>query len=839
MLFDDEEQVEVRHVISLAHHDIGVYSGGDLTPEGELFIKRNALCLSRKQDSPELGPDSQLSKPFYLFSENCSAKEDFYFALLRNQQQTFGLEDKPPNATQFEVKNILSLVQKLHSSEDNIHSRWLNAMIGRIFLGIHRTQDLENYICEKITKKISRVKRPSFLTNIAIRRIDTGEAAPYFTNMKLKDLTVEGECVVEADVRYTGNFRLEVSATAKIDLGPRFKAREVNLVLAVVLKRIEGHVLFKIKPPPSNRVWFSFQTMPKMEMNIEPIVSTRQITYTVILRQIENRIKEVLAETLVQPFWDDVPFFRTEHKKWRGGIFETDNAAPESEDLRQTLSQAGNVDTIEQMEENPDVLSVTRPMEKSQSMPIVENQPVATGLFGRKLRRPGTNSSASASSTSVDASSASPSVARSPNFHATTPEPVIGTDTAHAELFKPSSSPPDHASNYMAALQSRSDDASPAMTPSGSPPKPSSLLHTVSSSSSLKEDKIAATDEVENFAPERPERHKTASSAESGEPEPGVRLQFPPTLRANSIKSQPGSLGRSFLARRENLSSTSIPRSMNGDGDAKRNTLSAVTNAAVQARQWGWNAIQKQREARKNGGDNTSQLDLSQPMGRGQPLPPPGVPLPRPTNGKTKAVPVATSKRKPVPPPRLPDRPAPESQDSHPKAAPPPLPSRRRRDDFQDDEQDEGQNMLVVAAPDDSQPSSPISEDHTEYVAPWVEDATVEDAAVDESTATPVPGPVDAVDPTTDAGLAHISDQPKLASPIVAMPAPDPSGEEDDDDYSGWIEQEEVPEMLDQESPQDALSQELSTLQEAPAPEYATQDVAPIEEAKHDTVPAA
>merc|ERR1711939_830070 len=50
MLFDDDEQLEVRHVVSLAHHKVSIYSGGDETPEGELFIKRNALCLSRRTD---------------------------------------------------------------------------------------------------------------------------------------------------------------------------------------------------------------------------------------------------------------------------------------------------------------------------------------------------------------------------------------------------------------------------------------------------------------------------------------------------------------------------------------------------------------------------------------------------------------------------------------------------------------------------------------------------------------------------------------------------------------------------------------------------------------------
>ncbi|KAJ9155401.1 Testis-expressed sequence 2 protein [Pleurostoma richardsiae] len=403
MLFDDDEQLEVRHVISLAHHDVTIYSGGGVTPEGELFIKRNAICLSRRKDGLELAPDSQLSKPFYLFSENCSAKEDFYFALLRNQEENFSAGVKVPSPLQFDVKNMISLVQKLHSSEEHLQTRWLNAVLGRVFLGLHKTADIENIIREKLTKKISRVKRPNFLSNITIRKIDTGESAPYFTNIRLKDLTVEGECGIETDVRYNGNFRLEVAAVARIDLGSRIKTREVNLVLAVVVRKLEGHLLFKIKPPPSNRVWFSFQHMPKIEMTIEPIVSSRQITYNVILRQIENRIKEVIAETLVLPFWDDVPFFRTEHKKWRGGIFEGDDAVRSSTDLETVAAQIGDVEDVSTLEGGGISQPVDLPpREKSYSLPVLEAAST-TGLFGRKLGSRGSKTGKpSSSSTSVD-----------------------------------------------------------------------------------------------------------------------------------------------------------------------------------------------------------------------------------------------------------------------------------------------------------------------------------------------------------------------------------------------------------------------------------------------------
>ena len=87
MLYDDAEQLEVRHVISLSHYDIDVYSGGEPIPEGELWVKRNCIRLSRKPGDNPLPSDT---KPFFLFSNSCSEKEDFYHALLQNQARDRG-----------------------------------------------------------------------------------------------------------------------------------------------------------------------------------------------------------------------------------------------------------------------------------------------------------------------------------------------------------------------------------------------------------------------------------------------------------------------------------------------------------------------------------------------------------------------------------------------------------------------------------------------------------------------------------------------------------------------------------------------------------------------------
>lgn len=803
MLFDDEEQLEVRHVISLAHHDISIYSGGATIPEGELFIKKNALCLSRKRDGPEVMPDSKISKPFYLFSENCSAKEDFYFALLRNQQHTSRADSDTPSPKQFDVKNIISLVQKLHSSEGQAHTRWLNALLGRLFLAVYKTRDMENFVREKITKKISRVKKPSFLTNIAIQRIDTGEAAPIFTNLKLKDLTVEGECVVEGDVRYTGKFRIEVAATAKLDLGARFKAREINLVLAVVVRRVEGHVLFKIKPPPSNRIWFSFQTMPKLEMTIEPVVSSRQITYTAILRQIEHRIKEVFAETIVEPFWDDVPFFKTEHKKWRGGIFEGDDALKSPDDV-ETITQIDALAHVNGVEEDADSLPGPSRIEKSHSTPALEPPGSPSGIFGRKSARNGTKSAASGSSTSIDTRGKSSTLSRP--LMAGTSTPDCATPSENLSSLALESSPSVADSEWPA---SQSQTTSSLLTPDVSQAESSTLVPNSnhSSSSSLRESQPDEGQGADSDGGPQMvfNRRDTASSSESAAHDAEGLYHGHADDGSGFSKSPTGSLNRSLFSRRDGVASPAAEASPGSDGAThKRNTLAAMTNAAAQAGQWGWSAIQRQKNGKKEGRSG-SHIDLSQPMGRGQPLPPPGMPLPRPRNGKT-VIAAQVPKRKPVPPPPLPERPSEGLKEHRPDIPRRPVSTRRRRGESQELEEFE-HKMLVIAAPDESQPTTPATDEGSERLEfPMGEAASAPaDEALDESALT-----------GTQTGLTVTesgeSDVPSAAHSSQAVPT-----EGDDDGYSGWGDYDEDvgTAMENKEISSEAASREEAVSQKA------------------------
>lgn len=594
ILFDDSEQVEVRYVISLAHRIVDVYAGGDAIPEGELWIKRNCIRLRRARHAADSEAES---RPFYLFSENCSEKEDFYFALLRNQERQTGMPISPP--LQFEQPHVVKLVQQLHASEENLQTRWINALAGRLFLALYKTPNVEEFIRLKITKKIARVAKPAFIQSINIQRIVMGDSAPMITNPKLRELTLDGDLTAEADIKYNGSFRLEIAAVARIDLGSRFKARHVNMVLAGILKKLDGRILIRVKPPPSNRLWLTFEHPPKMDMTIEPIVSSRQITYGMILRTIENRIREVVAETLVLPNWDDMPFFDTLAQPLRGGIWEDADKAPVTHDVAHEppLDDSVVEDGSKQHEE-PSISQFVRKDEKTMSMPNLGDADTPS-LKSRKTARSvvsvsAASDSASASGVEVRASPVKPKSMRSGSF-ASIARPVVAPDTAIVEAQK---SPQKHSHDAIAAIKdisSRSLPTSPAESPVGSPAAPPGPLTEASAQQESKQtpgNKDAEAEVPEGKRERGPSFGKTEDDVSSitdlfGEvvhshTEPISRPE-PAAFSANSEQSSLYSQATDSSTAHSDLSAKSFLSSRKTSLSEKRQMLNMSLNSATTA----------------------------------------------------------------------------------------------------------------------------------------------------------------------------------------------------------------------------------------------------------------
>ncbi|CAO3639381.1 unnamed protein product [Mucor hiemalis] len=362
-LYDSEKQLDCKGVINLNNHKVKTHPPG--LQDFELFSKPHLIKLENTDNGS-----------YFVNCNRCIDKEDWFFALIRasklpltNQPQPHQHHDK----THFDQVAMNHLITMVHSDEHHFQTQWLNAILGRIFFGVYRTQDVKDALYKKVMSKLDKInsKRPPFLGEITVRSVDPGHSLPRFTQPKLLGLSPTGELTAEAHMQYDGGFRIEISTELKWKYSDRLRPLTMDIVLGITLKEIEGKLLIKIKEPPTNRFWYGFYECPKMEWKVEPVVWEKQIGYSVVVKAIQTKIQEFIMETMVLPNFDDITFFPTNGV---GGIFEVspDEAA---ETATETTSEEIITNNIEK--------ETTNNAKKAESSTIIENSISAT----KKLKR--------------------------------------------------------------------------------------------------------------------------------------------------------------------------------------------------------------------------------------------------------------------------------------------------------------------------------------------------------------------------------------------------------------------------------------------------------------------
>ncbi|GME74829.1 unnamed protein product [Ambrosiozyma monospora] len=339
-LYSDEEKKDVQHVIVLSHYLVALWPRN--TRDGSLFSKKSSICLYYKNNSADPkssqfildqllrsgSEDTTVVPPpgsYFVHTDLNHQREDWYFSLIRATSHPYiktgtkkdlleaSIMAKPMH---FKTADMIELIQTINSTEGQLSTKWFNAFVGRIFLGLYQTEEFKFFIKKKVEMRLNKIKTPGFLDDILITHIDVGHSAPFLTNPKFQSLNTEGETKIELNLLYQGG--LSITLATKLFV---FK-REMDITLKIKLLKLHGDVVFLIKPPPSNRLWYSFSKMPEMKLDIQPVVSSRSMNYNVVTKIIQNKFEDAIKESLVLPFMDDFVLYPTDGEIFRGDCFK-------------------------------------------------------------------------------------------------------------------------------------------------------------------------------------------------------------------------------------------------------------------------------------------------------------------------------------------------------------------------------------------------------------------------------------------------------------------------------------------------------------------------------------
>lgn len=413
-LYKDSDIDNVQHVIVLSNYMVTLWPRN--LEDAKLFTKQTAICLLKKdvrRPGSSSGPNTLSSKElkfllhkgskkmalpagsYFLYGDTNELKEDWYFSLLRATTDPTTSENDPDKDLNpyffaqplfFYTKDIIDLIQTTYSTENQLNTMWLNAIIGRLFLSVYKTKAFNIAIRKKVEEKLRKIRTPGFLDELRVGHLNVGNSAPFITCPKLRQLSPDGTLEAEFVVDYSGRMSVAIATKVVLNLGSHFKQREFDVNLQVTLAELHGKMILHIKPPPSNRIWYCFTSMPQMNLHIEPVVSSRSINYNLVTNTIEKKFKEAIKTSLVYPFMDDLVFFNSSKEVFRGGIWDhryqkhatmkSSKNKEESEDKKTSDS-----DNSEKSVSKKDSVDISQPEEK-QVTPSTQKDPSVKSFSG-------------------------------------------------------------------------------------------------------------------------------------------------------------------------------------------------------------------------------------------------------------------------------------------------------------------------------------------------------------------------------------------------------------------------------------------------------------------------
>ncbi|KAL3223327.1 hypothetical protein MRX96_049833, partial [Rhipicephalus microplus] len=231
-------------------------------------------------------------------------------------------------------------------------TQWLNMLVGRLFFDVFTQHEWADVVRHRIQKKLNRIKVPFFMEELMVTDIHLGSQLPYVR--RTSEAVVDKRGVwVDMDVTYNGAFYMTLSTKLNLMRLKRSQTEEMQSLAinhdayddesAASSSDDEGATADKgdtstlsrdpssatgtatwwaqwhstSHPPPTDRIWYGFRTLPKMQLVARPKLGAKEVTIARVTERIEKMLFLEFQRIFVMPNMDDfvVPFMYSDIKE--------------------------------------------------------------------------------------------------------------------------------------------------------------------------------------------------------------------------------------------------------------------------------------------------------------------------------------------------------------------------------------------------------------------------------------------------------------------------------------------------------------------------------------------
>ncbi|KAI9353685.1 hypothetical protein BDR26DRAFT_11216 [Obelidium mucronatum] len=340
-IYSSDEKLECQNVFLLWQYDVILSQG--YANDHEIYQRHTPLQLSCRSPATAAVAAPQQPQNLFIYSLTNSEKEDWYLLLRRGtMSRSTDPSSGVPLPTQPDIQqNYIQSMQKLTAAiERDPASAWINALLGRIFVGFRSNPRIKRYLIQKFSRHSRTTKNTTtttaatkessdnFLSDIIVQDINIGDSIPVLSNPRLVNFGIsEGDLIVDLDLNYTGGIQISAATLATISVSKLNLAPfTIPLTVTIKISHIRATIRLKIKPfHETSRVWVGIHPDFDIGIQVDPVISNRLLKLDLVNQVIENRVKNALQEFLVLPNMDDFGFWPFQQGgRGAGGFFWDD-----------------------------------------------------------------------------------------------------------------------------------------------------------------------------------------------------------------------------------------------------------------------------------------------------------------------------------------------------------------------------------------------------------------------------------------------------------------------------------------------------------------------------------